>query len=351
MGFTVFTVGSLMAISGLLLAALGLVGRVEGWWIIALIACGQALAVGGASFLGEDRVERLASAGKPRPTAARQRVGSALLVAHLLLYLWVWSIGVLSYAGATDADPLPSVFGIPFGRQGPVIIWGVVVAELSFLAAVYVLGPQWRQRFTQLFRYQPQPVSVDTEMPRAPPTFRYRLGLGVFIVGNVLATAGLVLPALGFAKGPMVGVIAVMLGAGEVISLSSVFLLGKEGFKELKAKLFGALKRVPTGKSISHRRHRTGCALLALHVALQFAALVFPIASHYGVVADGTFPEVLGLNRDEQLRWFVGLLAAAEIVFFAGVYTLGADWWGRFRALFEKGSDPFSRGLTLPDAS
>ena len=342
MGFAVFTVGSLMAIAGLHLAALGLIGQVRGWWIIALIACGQALAVGGASFLDLERFERLAPAAKPRPAIARKHVGFALLVAHLLLYLVVWSVGVLSYTRATDANPLPAVFGIPFDKQGPVIIWGVVVAELSFLAAVYVLGPDWRQRFMQLFRYQPEPAPAAAEAPRPPSTFRYRLGLGVFIVGNVLATAGLVLPALGLAKGRMVGVIAVMLGAGEVISLSSIFLLGKEGFKELKAKLFGALKCVPSGKPISHRRHRIGCTLLTLHVALQFAALVFPIASHYGVVADGAFPEVLGLDREEQLRWFVGLLAAAEILFFSGVYTLGADWWGRFSALFKIEPSPQS---------
>ncbi|MBT8468981.1 MAG: hypothetical protein KJN97_09550, partial [Deltaproteobacteria bacterium] len=59
------------------------------------------------------------------------------------------------------------------------------------------------------------------------------------------------------------------------------------------------------------------------------------IASHFGVAADGTFPTVLGLGREEQLEWFVGLLVAAEALFFAGVYALGADWWGRFRALFK----------------
>ena len=77
-----------------------------------------------------------------------------------------------------------------------------------------------------------------------------------------------------------------------------------------------------------------GCTLIALHVVLQFAAIAFPIVSHYGVVTEGTFPEVLGLGREQQLAWFVGLLAAAEVLFFAGVYALGADWWARFRALF-----------------
>ena len=67
---------------------------------------------------------------------------------------------------------------------------------------------------------------------------------------------------------------------------------------------------------------------------MWLAALVFPIASHYGVATDGTFPAVLGLAREEQLKWFVALLATSEILFFAGVYTLGEDWWERFRELF-----------------
>jgi hypothetical protein len=32
----------------------------------------------------------------------------------------------------------------------------------------------------------------------------------------------------------------------------------------------------------------------------------------------------------------VGLLVGGEALFFAGVYTLGADWWGRFRNLFAR---------------
>jgi hypothetical protein len=27
-------------------------------------------------------------------------------------------------------------------------------------------------------------------------------------------------------------------------------------------------------------------------------------------------------------------LVTSELLFFAGAYTLGADWWGRFQALF-----------------
>ena len=340
-----------MTIAGFVLAAMGYASDPRAGWLVALIVGGQALSLGSMSFAPLEQPGRGAATEEAAPVGARRRhIGLTLLIAHIGLYVLVWFAAVLSYAKASAEEPLPSVFGLSFAQQGPAFVWGVVAAELCFAAAVYALGPQWRQRLKQLFRYQPSSTPAVADAPGTPPSFRYRLGLAVFIVGNLLAVVGLLLPVLGFAKGAMVGVIAVMLGAGEVISLASIFLLGKEGFKELKSKLLGLFKRVPSGEPISRRRHRLGCALLALNVLLQFAAVVFPIASHYGIATDGTFPEVLGLGRDEQLQWFVGLLAAAEVSFFAGVYALGADWWARVRGLFETGSEPSSTRRILAQA-
>lgn len=269
-------------------------------------------------------------------------MGIALFVLHLAAYFAIWTGAVLSYTRATDENPFPGVFGLSFEQQGPALLWGVVVAELLFVTALYAAGPAWRAQLTQLFRYQRPTVPPRAEPPKPPPTFRYRLGLGTFALGNALAISGMLMPAFGLAKGRMIGVIAVILGAGEVISLSSIFFLGKQGFKELKSRLFAALKRPPPGEVISPRRHRMGRSLFFAHVALGFAALVFPIASHYGVSAEGTFPTVLGLGRDEQLNWFLGLLIGSELLFWVGVYTLGADWWERFRDLFRKEPSPQS---------
>jgi len=349
MGFLLFSIGNGLAIAGLVLAALGYANEGSAGWIVALVALGELTILGSVLVLGDDGYQRLeartstflrrstrASAGSV--TAHRHRVGLALLVAHLATYLLVWTAGILAYSRATIENPFPAVFGLPFDEQGPAFVWGVISAELLFALAIYALGPAWWDRFKLLFRYQPAAAPPEPEAPT--PTLRYRLGLGVFIVGNVLATIGILLPAFGLAKGRMIGVIAVTMAAGEIISLSSIFLLGKEGFKELKARLFAVLKRTPSGEPISHRRHRIGSTLLALHVVAQFTALVFPIASHYGVTSDGTFPTVLGLAREQQLKWFVGLLVASEALFFTGVYTLGADWWGNFRTLFKKGDSP-----------
>ena len=345
MGFLLFSIGNGLAIAGLVLAALGYAQGTAGAWIVALVAAGELTVVGSLLVLGDDGYQALGARGSAilrseaaakavSTSAKRHGAGMALLLAHLIAYLLVWITGILGYSRATPADPFPAVLGLSFESQGPALVWGVIVAELLFIVAIYVLGPAWWDRFKQLFRYTPPASPSEPEAPKPPPTLRYRLGLGVFIFGNLLAVTGVLLPAFGLASGRMVGVIAVILAAGEIISWSSIVLLGKEGFKVLKTRLFSVLKRTPSGEPVSLRRHRVGGSLLALHVAAQFLALVFPIAAHFGTAADGTFPTVLGLNRPEQLKWFVGLLVASEALFFAGVYTLGADWWGRFRALF-----------------
>ena len=330
MGFVLFSIGNALAIMGLVLAALGYAQGSTGAWIIALVAVGELTTLGSVLALGDD-----GDAANPESvTAPRHLLGMALLIAHLGAYLFVWTTAILGYSTATAQDPFPSVFGLSFDAQGPVLVWGVIAAELLFVLAMFALGRAWWARFKRLFGYEASSSASEPEVPKPPPTLRYRLGLGVFIFGNLLAVTGMLLPAFGLANGRMVGVIAVILAAGEIISWSSIVLLGKEGFNELKTRLFSVLKRTPSGEPVSLRRHRVGVSLLALHVAAQFLALVFPIAAHFGTTADGTFPTVLGLNRAEQLTWFVGLLVAAEALFFAGVYTLGADWWGRFRALF-----------------
>lgn len=334
MGFILFSLGHALAITGLVLAALGHARGTLAVWIIALVAGGELMTLLSVSFR-RDGVHRGAKARGPA-TSRRRTLGISLLIAHLAAYLFVWTTAILGYSRATDLAPFPRVFGLSFEAQGPALLWGVLVAELLFLLALYVLGSAWWAQFEQLFRYQPPATPAEPEVRKGPPTTRYRLGLAVFVFGNLTAVTGMLLPALGFTSGRMVGVIAVILAAGEVISASSIFLLGKEGFKELKTRLFALLKRTPSGQPISRRRHRFGVALLSLHVLAQFAALLFPVASHFALASDGTFPTVLGLEREEQLKWFLLLLVAGEALFFAGVYTLGTDWWGRFRTLFRR---------------
>ncbi len=346
-GFALFVTGNALALVGLGMAAFGFTRGGYVALVIGLMGIGEALILGSILFLGDDgyrRIEtrtsvvlsrRRADATTLEVSQQRHRLGIGFLVVHVLGYFLVWAAAIIAYTRATLDDPFPTIAGLTFEQQGPAFVWAVVGCELLFAAAIYVLGPSWWERFEHLFRYDDDPHATDETAPRQPQGLRYRLGLIVFIIGNLLAASGLILPALGLAHGNLVGLIAVLMASGEVVSLASIFLLGKEGFKELKHRLFSVLKRTPPGERISLRRHRVASALLVFHVFAQVAALSLPITAHYGSASQGSFPEVLGLGRDEQLRWFIGLLATAEVLFFAGIYTFGADWWGRFRALFE----------------
>ena len=346
MGFLLFSIGNALAITGLVLAALGYAQGSTGAWIVALVAAGELTVLGSVLVLGDDGYQALEARGSAilrREAAAkansisakRHGAGMALLLAHLIAYFLVWITGIFGYSRATASRPVPHCLRLVVRRDRG-RHWSGASSQPSCCS---LLRSSSSDRLggiasSSSFATTPPASPTEPEAPKPPPTLRYRIGLGVFIFGNLLAVTGMLLPAFGLANGRMVGVIAVILAAGEIISWSSIVLLGKEGFKELKTRLFAVLKRTPSGEPVSLRRHGVGVSLLALHVAAQFLALVLPIAAHFGTAADETFPTVLGLSRPEQLNWFVGLLVASEALFFAGVYTLGADWWGRFSALF-----------------
>jgi hypothetical protein len=356
-GFALFVTGNALALVGLVGAALGFAHGSYVPLVIGLMGAGELLILGSILFLGDDGYQRLeartslllrraADARTLEVSQRRHRFGIALLVVHVLGYFLVWTAGIIAYTRATPGDPLPTIGGLTFEQQGPAFVWAVVVCELLFVTAIYILGPIWWERFESLFRYGETSEAREESAAEQPPGLRYRFGLVVFVIGNLLAASGLILPALGLARGNAVGLIAVLMATGEIVSLASIFLLGKEGFKQLKHRLFSALKRTPPGERISRTRHRTAIGFLILYVVAQVAALILPIAAHYGATAQGSFPEVLGLDRDEQLRWFIRLLVTAEVLFFAGIYTFGADWWGRFRDLFEwEGDTRPRRGL------
>ena len=69
-------------------------------------------------------------------------------------------------------------------------------------------------------------------------TWRYKVGLFMIIAGNAIIVLGLFMPMLGFGA----AVVGAMVVGGEIISLGSIVFLGKEGFKAIKAKVFGVVK-------------------------------------------------------------------------------------------------------------
>ena len=128
MGFVLFSIGNGLAIAGLALAALGYANGPWAAWIVALVAAGEFVILGSVSFLGDEGYQRLEARasgflqrgnGGAFLVAPRSRAfGSALLLAHVSMYMLVWVGAVLSYTRATDANPFPAVWGLPFDQQG-----------------------------------------------------------------------------------------------------------------------------------------------------------------------------------------------------------------------------------------
>ncbi len=170
----------------------------------------------------------------------------------------------------------------------------------------------------------------------APPmmsSWRYHIGLTLFIIGNGLCLGAPLLPVFGVNLGIVGGVVV----AGEVAATSSIFFLGKEGFKYLKKKLFKFLK--PTERPISRARHRVGVGLLIFNVLSLWAAVTLVLVAYSQTTVENPFPIVFGLDFERQGTTFLALFFGGEAAFIAAIYVLGAEWWERFKQLFQYHGD------------
>lgn len=161
-------------------------------------------------------------------------------------------------------------------------------------------------------------------------TGRYKLGLILIIVGNLI----IVLSALVF---PFIGVGAGTIGAlvlgGEGLSLLSIVFLGKEGFKAIKSKIFGAVKAGYVG-NVSRTRHQIGIFLFVISVLNNYIIAVYAWVVFGKTTPENPFPEVWGLSFQGQENLVFWVFLIFELAFLSSIYILGAEWWGRFRNIF-----------------
>ena len=160
-------------------------------------------------------------------------------------------------------------------------------------------------------------------------TWRYKIGLFLIIGGHVILLTGLVLPILGMSAA-ISG--AVILG-GELIALASIAFLGKEGFKAIKSKIFGAVQASYTVQ-VGRTRHYIGIILLCANFLTTYAIAAYAWVVFDSITAESPFPEILGLSLDQQDAMVLWLYLAGEISFLLAIYVLCADWWGKFRNIF-----------------
>lgn len=170
----------------------------------------------------------------------------------------------------------------------------------------------------------------------SPKGLRYKLGLWMFIIGNIVTfSSPLTVPVLGLPT----SFIGVLLVVGEVLIFGAVPVLGKKGFKDLKAK-FGQILKLKFHhdaplKPVSRFRHVVGLILVVFSLPImQWSAAFIAITAHTAATLDNPTPAVMGIPYESQMAVFIALMVAGEVFTIIGFFTLGGLWWERFRKLF-----------------
>ena len=172
--------------------------------------------------------------------------------------------------------------------------------------------------------------STQTTAEDFTRTWRYKIGLFMFIVGNL----GVILAMpVGVFLGFGIATIGSIVVGSEVLATASIFFLGKDGFIAIKNKIVTAAKSSYTAP-VSRTRHRIGIALLLTKVVTTYIMMIYAWDAFAIAGADGPAAPVWGLNIEEQGSLVWHLFLAGEISFLLSIYVLGADWWGRFRRIF-----------------
>lgn len=154
------------------------------------------------------------------------------------------------------------------------------------------------------------------------PQWRYRLGVGLFILHLILPLLALVfVPLLGLPSDISAVLFGLsVVGAPDVLLVAAAAVMGKEGLSQLLGKLGPWFKRLVAWDSVTRRRYKVGLWVLA-------AAVVVPAVVIY-VWTDSI------VDSAGQTSWGFYAIVASDIAFLVSFMILGAPWWDRIRALF-----------------
>jgi len=119
-------------------------------------------------------------------------------------------------------------------------------------------------------------------------------------------------------KAALTGLLA--LGIPELFMMIAVAVAGKEGFKYIKSKVFGFLKKHGPPDTVSKARYSFGLVLFSMPL---LSGWLLPYFTH------------LIPSYDEN-RYLIN--AAGDVIFLSGLFVLGGDFWDKLRSLFIYGS-------------
>lgn len=103
----------------------------------------------------------------------------------------------------------------------------------------------------------------------------------------------------------------------EVFTFSAIAVLGKAGFAEIKAIIWGYLKRYAPPKEVGPWRYTLGLVMFVVPIIYGWAVVYMPVESFAGWHA-----------HQKTIAWVLDCLLIASLL------VLGAGFWDKIRALF-----------------
>ena len=152
---------------------------------------------------------------------------------------------------------------------------------------------------------------------KAPGRARFIIGISVFSVG-MMCPLWVPLVAASDLPTPWKATLSatLLLGAPEVLMLVAVAILGKPGYREMKRRLSGVLRRLRPAERVGRLRHRLGVAMFVLPA---LAGWLYPY---------------LALWIEELASYELRLALGLDAVFFGSLFVLGGEFWDKLSALF-----------------
>lgn len=154
---------------------------------------------------------------------------------------------------------------------------------------------------------------------RAEPVsqgWRFKLGIAIFAIAFLIWLAVPLAAALGVSGSQIAGLTGTIFVANKLLLLAVIGILGKSGFRELKAMVFGRVARLAPDAMVSRTRYNIGLVMFCLPI---LTAWIEPYL-------DTVWPDL------RPKLWQAQLLG--DIMFVASFFVLGGNFWGKIRALF-----------------
>lgn len=151
-----------------------------------------------------------------------------------------------------------------------------------------------------------------------PPRGRLYLGLGVFILGWVLALALVPLVNASEFSTSIKATLKTLLviGCPKIFLIAAIAIMGKPGFAYLKSSVLHFFRKVGPPAEVGPWRYRIG--LLMFFIPFLHGLL----ETYIGPVLPGGAAATTAYEK------------AADIVLIASLFVLGGDFWDKLRALF-----------------